>query len=89
MGRGKVGGDGFAIASFEFESFFSESEFFSFTMMDLPLSPAITSMKATGQPVDGTTHPASVEVLVIERADSEEKTKKKHADPWMERRVGC
>ena len=60
IGRGKVGGDGFVIASFEFESFFSESEFFSFTMMDLPLSPAITSMKATGQPVDGTTHPASV-----------------------------
>jgi hypothetical protein len=40
MGRGKVGGDGVAIDSFEFESFLSESALFSFTLMDLPLSPA-------------------------------------------------
>jgi hypothetical protein len=38
--RGECGGYGVAIARCEFESFNSESELFSFTMVDLPLSPA-------------------------------------------------
>ena len=36
-----VGGYGVAIASCEFEPFFCESEFFSFTIMDLPLPPTL------------------------------------------------
>jgi hypothetical protein len=40
IGRVIVGGDGLAIRGCGLESFSSESALFSFTRMDLPLSPA-------------------------------------------------